>query len=391
MGARYWCLPLLLVCLALAAGAQPAPPEQVGVLDGGAQTSSATHQCTAGHKILTHQISLENSVHKYAFRYSGCQDPSHQGEHPSAEGNFGMPAPSVSNWYHSGFLTIDINGKDVVRQDLTEMRVTESGARGGFQVIWAHPAAVVSLRTVLLPGANHVACLLKWQPRPGAVLKNVTVGLRCYPSFFTAARGRRGERHVKTPRTDVKEPGTLELVAGQDPWLTYYDTVFDMARGEGEGPCAALVEQPALLGGKVYVGDYAVMTHLGVKPAAGSFRFALYDFAGSTNAAAEAYLQAHGNEDLARLLSLDFRPSVAQSLDLAAMKTEAAQLLADAAADGATLKPKVEAVLKQVAELAAKGEAGDWQAEAQLAGLIRSSEDLFWKLKTYAMLNRHTQ
>jgi len=378
-------LAVIIIALAL-------PPlchaEQVGALDDGGRTGPATWECTSGHPIRTHQISLQNALRNYSFKYTGCQDPSHNGEHPASEGNFGMPTPTACNWYHSGFLTIDINGKDVVRQDVKEMRVTESGARGAFQVIWAHPDAEVSLRFVLLPGSNHVLCLLKWQPRPGATLKKITVGLRCYPSFFTAARQRQGERHVKTPRTDQQEPTTLELVPAQDPWLLYYDTIFDMARGEGEGPCAALVEQAALQGGKVSIGDYAVMTYLNPKPEAGSFRFALYDFAGSTNAEAEAYLQAHGTEDLAQLLATDFRPEIVRALDLAKLKAEAAGLLADAADDGVALKPKVDTLLKQVEELSAKGQSGDWQAEADLAGVIRNSEDLFWKLKTFAVLNR---
>jgi hypothetical protein len=149
------------------------------------------------------------------------------------------------------------------------------------------------------------------------------------------------------------------------------------------------VQQTALSGARVSIGNYAVMTYLDAKPEAGSFRFALYDFAGSTNADAIAYLQAHGIEDLAQLLNTDFRPEIVRTLDLAKMKADATGLIAEAADDGAALKPKVEAVLKQVAELSAKGQGGDWQAEADLAGVIRDSEDLFWKLKTFAVLNRN--
>jgi hypothetical protein len=376
---------MLLVLLPVSVCAQT---EQVGAFDDGGRTGSATWECTPGHKVLTRQVSLQNALVQYAFKYTGCQDPSHQGEHPASEGNFGMPSPSACNWYHSGFLTIDINGKDVVRQNLTEMRVTESGDRGGFQALWAHPDADVSLRTVLLPGANHVLCLLKWEPREGVTLRNVTVRLRCYPSFFTSARQRRGERHVKSPRTDAKEPGTLQITPAEDPWLLYYDTVFDVAKGEGEGPCAVVLDQSALQGGKVSVGDYAVMTSLDAKPQAGGLRLALYDFAGSTNADAEAYLQTNGLRDQAELLALDFRPKAVRELDLAAMRAEATQLLAEAADDGVALKPKVDALLKQVTELATKGQGGDWRAEAELAATLRNSEDLFWKLKIYAVLNR---
>jgi len=177
-------------------------------------------------------------------------------------------------------------------------------------------------------------------------------------------------------------------VPGQDPWLLYYDTVFDVAKGEGEGPCAVIVEPAALQGGRVSIGDYAVMTELKAKPEAGSLRFGLYDLAGSTNAEAETYLQGHANEDLAQLLTLDLRPGPVRDLDLAKLKADAVQLIADAADDGAVLKPKVDGVLKQVEELSARAQAGDWQAEGELAGLLQSSQDLFWRLKTFAVLNR---
>ena len=380
-------LTVLALLLPLASHAQPPQPEQVGAFDDGGRTATATYECP-GHQVLTRHLSLQNALQKYTFQYSGCQDPSHKGEHPSAEGNFGMPTPVAANWYHSGFLTIDLNGKDVVRQDVKAMQVTESGARGAFQVIWSHPDAEVSLRIALLPGSNHVLCLLKWQLRPGATIKTFTVGLRCYPSFFTAARQRKGERHVMTPRTDQQEPTTLTLVPGQDPWLLYYDKVFDMARGEGDGPCAAIVEQAGLQSGVVNIGDYAVMTYLKPKPEVGSLRFGLYDLAGSTNAVAEAYMQAHGAEDLAQLLAMDFRPEIVRTLDVAKLKADAAGLVADAAEDGVALKPKVDAVIQRVEELSAKGQSGDWQAEADLAGVIRDSEDLFWRLKTFAVLNR---
>jgi len=369
------------------AEASAALAEAVSAYDDGGRVALSTYECP-GHQILTRNISLQNAHYKYSFKYSGCQDPSHQGEHPSSEGNFGMPAPSSCNWYHSGFLNIDINGKDVVRQDLQEMRVLESGARGGFQVVWAHPQAEVGLRVMLLPGANHVLCQLKWQPRPGAEIKNVRLGLRCYPSFFTAARQRRGERHVKTPRTDQQEPSTLQLAPGEDIWLLYYDAIFDVAKGEGEGPCAALLEQTPLLSGRVAIGDYAVMTYLDLKPEAGAFRFALYDFAGRTNAEAEAYLQAHGQEDWARLLALDFRPQPVRELQLPNLKAEVAQLLEEAKEDGSALKPKIEALLQQMEALSQKAQHEDWQAEADLAELWRNSQDLLWRLRIFALLNR---
>ena len=47
-----------------------------------------------------------------------------------------------------------------------------------------------------------------------------------------------------------------------------------------------------------------------------------------------------------------------------------------------------DAVVKQVQDLVVKGQGGDWQAEADLARVMQSSQDLYWKLKTFAVLNR---
>ena len=63
------------------------------------------------------------------------------------------------------------------------------------------------------------------------------------------------------------------------------------------------------------------------------------------------------------------------------------QLLAAAAEDGQALQPQVNALLAQVTTLKAKADAGDWTAEADLAGALLSSADLVWKLRTFAALN----
>ncbi|GAH73467.1 unnamed protein product, partial [marine sediment metagenome] len=36
----------------------------------------------------------------------------------------------------------------------------------------------------------------------------------------------------------------------------------------------------------------------------------------------------------------------------------------------------------------AKAESGDWQAEAGLSALLRDSEELLWKLRIFALINR---
>jgi hypothetical protein len=363
------------------------PSGEVSVQDSGSQINPVTFECTPGHKAETRLISLDSGAVKYTFRYCGCQDPSHGDLRPAAEGNFGMPAPTTANWYWGGFLFVLVNGKDATQYRLGDLRVIETGRRGALQILWAHPDAEVGLRLLMLPGANHVMAYLVWRPRPQAAVKSVVVRLVCYPSFFTAARHRRGERHCQIPRIDKREPEALKLVPDQDVYLYFYDKVFDTAKGEGDGPCAALVAPEAVLGGQVQIGDYAVITELRLKGEAGQARLAFYDFTGRTNAEAEAYLKAHAVEDLAQLANADFRPEAVRRLQADRLQAEATQLLAAAADDGKPYRAKIEEFLSRVAALKASADRGDWKAEAELASVLAGSEDLFWKLKAMAALN----
>lgn len=375
---------------AWSAAAIPAaePSGEVSVHDGGSKVNPATFECTRGHKVETRLISLDSGAVKYTFRYCGCVDPSHGDERPAAEGNFGMPEPISANWYWGDFFRVSVNDKDATRYRLDDLRVTETGRRGAFQVLWAHPDAEVGLRVMMLPGANHVMGHLVWKPRPQAAVKSVVVRLTCYPSFFTAARHRRGDRHCQTPRIDKNEPETLELAPDKDTYLYFYDTVFDVAKGEGDGPCAVLVAPDAVQGGRVHIGDYAVVTELTLRPEAGQARLAFYDFAALKNAEAEAYLKAHATEDLARLAETDFRPEPVRQFQADRLKAEATELLAAAADDGTPYRAKMEEFLARVASLKTSADQGDWKAEAELAAVLADSADLFWKLKALAALNR---
>jgi len=226
---------LSLVGMVMVAGAAfgAETPDAVKVHDGGPQTNDATWECTSGHQVRKQRITLGSSARKYTFLVSGCQDPSHEGKHPCAEGNFGMPDPISGNWYWGGFFRVFVNDTDATICDVKDLRVIEQDTRGEFQILWSHPEAEVGLRLMLLPGGNHVLADLVWKPTPGATVQSVRVELTCYPSFFTAARNRTGERHCQTPRADQVEPTTLELQPEQDTYLYYYDAVFDMPRARG--------------------------------------------------------------------------------------------------------------------------------------------------------------
>lgn len=360
----------------------------VSVRDSGVSTHPSRYECTSGHTIETRSFTIESAVRRYSFAYSGCIDPSHGEERPSSEGNFGMPTPSRCNYYAAGFLGIIINGKDAVRHRVIDMQVLETGARGSFQALFAHPDATVGLRLLMYPDSNHVLCHMQWIPKPGATINTVTVKLITYPSYFTTFNNRVGDRHCMTPRTDQQQSSRLDLVAGEDTSLLFYDTVFDVARGEGEGPCGVVIGQEGLTGGHVEIAAYPVVSYLDFAAAAGQAKMAFYDFAGMTNAEAKDYFAQHAQEDLARLVATDFRPGPIQKLTFADFETQMNDLLANAADDGEGLRPKVTQLVADVKAQSEMGAGGDWEAEAKLAKLLIDSEEMLWKLRIFALLNR---
>ncbi|MGQ9731405.1 MAG: hypothetical protein ACUVX8_09035 [Candidatus Zipacnadales bacterium] len=380
--------PTLVFILAPSLFVRTAGAATVQAKDSGPETNTATWECTSGHTIEKRHITLDNGLQRYTFQFQGCQDASHEGKHPCSEGNFGMPDPTPANWYWGGFLKIVINGTDAILYDRLDLRITEQGARGGFQAIWAHPDAEVGLRILLPADANHVLAQLVWKPRPDHQVQTVVLNMTCYPSFFTAARQRTGERHCRTPRLDKAEPGTFELVPAEDFYLYYYDAVFDVARGEGDGPCAAMIAPEAVEGGRVSITGYPIHTELRLRPDAGEARLAFYDFTGSTNNQAGDYLRVYGAQDLAVLEETDFRPTPVCELILEEFQTEATQLLTDAAEDGIALKPQIDDLLAQVRALKEDADKDDWRAQAELATILTNSEDLFWKLRAFAVLNK---
>ena len=72
---------------------------------------------------------------------------------------------------------------------------------------------------------------------------------------------------------------------------------------------------------------------------------------------------------------------------LGELRAEAQELLSDAAEDGVALKPRVDELLRRVTDLKARADQRDWRAEAELSSLLVDSEDFFWKLRSFAVLN----
>jgi hypothetical protein len=69
------------------------------------------------------------------------------------------------------------------------------------------------------------------------------------------------------------------------------------------------------------------------------------------------------------------------------LRAEALKILEDAGEDGKALEGRVHELLSKIDAQKAAADGGDWIAEADLATALTDSQDLFWKLRTFAALN----
>ena len=378
----------ILLASPLDAQNQAPTAKAVTVRDSGAKTSTGSwKEGHKDHKFQEQTIVLDSGKVCYTLKYRSCVDPSHPGVCANEEGYIGMPTPSSANWYHSGFFFITLNGKDVGLVPLTDMRITEAGARGGCHMVWDTPDATVRVQFLVAAGSDRLLSQLSWTAKPEHKVDSVSVRLTCYPSFFTSHHRRQGDRTVTTPRIEKREPESLDLVPSEDTYLLYTDGVFDVAKKEGDGPCGLMFLPEEIASGKVSISNYPVQTTLQAVPSTQRLRFAFWDFFGKTNADVKAYMKENGMKIQQELRQTEFRPECVLRFDPVAAKAQLDQLLTSSLEDGAKLKPTVEKLLQQMTELKVKSEAGVWNADADFAKLQPELEAMTWKLKIFALLN----
>lgn len=322
----------------------------------------------------------------YAIQYRVRQDKT-TGKIDVIEGAVGMPLPCSCNWYHSGFLFIHLNGQDIALTPLSSMIVAESGERAILDLVWHHELANVRLRFVGLP--NHDCLLCEVTLEPKQEIKSLSLTLRCYPSFFTSFYKRVGGRRVQTPTALVEENKRQRLAPTDGWWALYYDEVFDVARGEGEGPCAMLLlpDQPTEI--SYEPGGYAVNTVISYPPTTRNLRLAFWDFKGETNAAALARLKECADQIRGELQTLDFTPQAVRSFDLATLRAEVDRALQSDAVRK-SLGPKLEQALEWMRQVepALQTGAGANAVEAQerLLQAQTTYRDFIWEVRLAELL-----
>lgn len=323
---------------------------------------------------------FHNAPTSYGIRYTVQHD--RQGKIVPGEGYLGMPLPSTCNWYHGGFLFLSLNGKDIgTRTAASGMYVAESGRRGLADLVWRDPAAVVRARFVGLPGRDWLGCQIVLEPT--GKIESLGLRLLCFPSYFTSHHHRVGARRIRTGTDLVLEGKSARPSPADHWWAVYHDEVFDVAKGEGEGPCGMLVD-PAVVDSIEYrPGGYAVDTRIAVRPDTRELRLAFWDFHGRPNAEVLAEFPAAADAARRELAALDFTPASLRNLDLNKLRGEVARAMGMPGVRkqlGRTAA-EIDTWLAAEADAAPAGQPGGIVAEQKRLEYVGRYEAFRWQLR----------
>jgi len=360
------------------------PAKEALVDTAGLQRKPITRGTHKGKERIEQSFRFVLGGRDYRIRYVATRDPARPDEVFPIEGYIGMPSPCSCNWYHSGFLFVRINGRDVGRERLHSAAVAETGSRAIADLVWDARAARVRVRFAGLPADDKLFCEIALEPK-GAI-RDLRIGLRCYPSFFTAWHKRDGDRKIHTPAADLTQGQRLELPGKQNWYAVYYDTVFDVARGEGIGPCAMLFSPEAVEKVKFGVGSYGVDTELVCRPDAPRVRLVLWEFPKVSNRDALSAFRRQASKWAEELRALDFTPSAVRSFDPKAALAELASLTRSPEVRQ-QLGAKADSFRKRLRSVQPAGRGGlNILQEAALVALLPAYREFLWELKLAALL-----
>ena len=347
----------------------------------------AEHPTHRGHTAIQRQAKLLFGKVDYSIKYSACTDKSHAPGVAPIEGYLGMPEPGTCNWYHSGFLFLAINGRDIGTTPLSSMVAAERGDRAILDLVWHAPQASVRVRFVGLPGQD---CLFsRIELEPNEEIRSIELRLTCYPSYFTSHFNRQGARRIRTPGALVEEGRTAKLPAKNNWWALYYDEVFDLSKGEGEGPCAMLLlpEQ----GGEISFNPaaYAVGTTIRYPAGARRLDLAFWDFKGLTNAEALARVKSAAERTRAELARADFTPQAVKTFDAATLRAELERAMRSPAVRSAlgTKGAEVQTWLARYGPALEQKTGHRIEAEERLLESAQRYERFSWEVKLAELLS----
>jgi len=377
---------LVLALPALAQTDMPAATARVAP----AGHTTATDEAHKGHDSVVQSASLSNDLITYGLLYNSCWDASHGPGGAEGSAILGMPQPSSANWYHGGFFGLKINGEDLGSARLGDWWVAETGRRAGLKMHFPHARADVLISEILYANDDRLFVTIGLQPKGD--IAALDLSLICYPSYFTYWNKRDGDRKAMTatetyPQADGKK---LAPNPATQWWAAFYDTIFDPAKGEGDGGCAVAFLPEQVSAAEMVVGSYACTLDLKVKPDTRVIRLCFWDFNKRPNEEALAKLTAALPQTLADLRSLNPLPLALAEFDVAAKAAAARAELANLRGR----EPLEQKLTDQTAELTrlrqelAEGKAADpAAAEKALGDKMAAFEQLLWDVKFFALIN----
>lgn len=343
-----------------------------------------------GQIVRSQQATFTLDKLRYAIKYSYGLDTLHGDKLFTGEGYLGMPLPASCNWYHSGFLFILINGQDIgTRSRASSVVVAERGSRAILDVVWHDELADVRARFLALPGHDHLDCEIAIDPRQP--VNSVALRLACYPSYFTSANQRNGARRIQTPAALITQGQRVKAPAKDHWWAVYYDEIFDVALGEGEGPCGLMLvpEEPTEIAFEP--GGYGVSTRITYPAQTRRMHLALWDFKGRTNAETLAGFRQAAARTRQELTRLDFTPTAVRGVNLGQLRSEVQQALQAPAIRAALGKQKtaeIEAWLAEYTPVEPGRPASAIASEEQLLHALDKYHDFSWEVKMAELLSR---
>lgn len=378
---------LLLTTFSLQSAGAPGKPVAELTLPAPRERSLGSYRGHENHTFREQTGGFRFGPLDYALSWKACVDQAHGGEVSPLEGCIGMPSPTSCNWYHSGFLFLYLNGEDLGTTPLSSMLIAERGERAILDLVWRHELANVRARFAGLPGSDHLTCEIALEPKQE--LTSIAIGLRCYPSFFTSHHKRAGARRIQTPGALMEEGKSATLGADENWWGLYYDEVFDVAKGEGEGPCGLLFLPDEAVEITFEPGEYAVNTRIAYRPEARRLRLAFWDFKGLTNAEALARLRGSAQRVRQEVAGQDFTPAAVKSFDIAGLRVETERALKSPAAKAA-LGERIQEVTnwldREAPALEQRSATGGIEAEESLLRSLDTYNSFVWEVKLAELL-----
>lgn len=386
---RHCLLTALVLLLSMSLVAAQGQSPRVLVNDRGISTrvpGQGAPPHTIGLTQLSHPVDLDTGKVNYGLLYVACVDPKDPKGAIPGEGYIGMPGPVACNWYHSGFLDLEINGRSIGRTMISSVTVRSVADRGYCDFVFDTAMAVVRVRFVALAGGDCLYAQALLEPKEE--IKSVRLTTRCYPSAFVS----NADRHVLTPTRDLKQGEKADLDVAKEWWTLYYDSVFDQGyqspTATGVGPCAMLWQSSEVEKAGFTVGGYGIDTVFTLKPALRDFRFIFFDYAGTKNAEAMASLRGRADSLLKQLATFEFTDPSLTGWDLPQRQEEVKRLLAAVPGDTTTAAKYAawaEALTQQLKLVQSAG-AGGIMAEAEAAKTIADWEKGLPELKLEALL-----